>query len=138
MLNSKIMKEKKSPFIIYADFESILVPEDNGNQNPEEPHTNRYQKDIACSYDYRLVCTDDNFRKPFKTYLGKYAVNNFINSMIKEGKYCSEVKKRINKELVMSKEGNQNFKKSTKCWICDNDYVDNHVKVRDHFYITGK
>ena len=29
MLNSKIVKEKKSPFIIYADFESILVPEDN-------------------------------------------------------------------------------------------------------------
>ena len=26
----------KSPFIIYADFGSILVPENNGNQNPEE------------------------------------------------------------------------------------------------------
>ena len=23
-------------FIIYADFESILVPEDNGKQNPDE------------------------------------------------------------------------------------------------------
>ena len=35
MLNSKIMKKNKSPFIIYADFESILVPEGNGKQNPE-------------------------------------------------------------------------------------------------------
>ena len=26
----------KSPFMIYADFESILIPEDNGNQNPNE------------------------------------------------------------------------------------------------------
>ena len=25
----------KSSFIIYADFESILAPEDNGNQNPK-------------------------------------------------------------------------------------------------------
>ena len=25
-----------------------------------------------------------------------------------------------------------------KCWICDNDYVDNDVKVRDHCHITGK
>ena len=25
----------KSPFIIYADFERILVPENNGNQNSE-------------------------------------------------------------------------------------------------------
>ena len=28
----------KSPFIIYADFRSILVPEDNGKQNPNEPY----------------------------------------------------------------------------------------------------
>ena len=32
----------------------------------------------------------------------------------------------------MIKEDNEYFKNSTKCWICDNDYVDNDVKVRDH------
>ena len=26
----------------------------------------------------------------------------------------------------------------TKCWICDNDHIDNDVKVRDHCYIIGK
>ena len=31
----------KSPFIIYVDFESILVPEDNGKQNPEQSYTNK-------------------------------------------------------------------------------------------------
>ena len=56
----------KSPFIIYADFESILVPEDNGKQNPEEPYTNKYKKHIACSYGYKLVCVNDKFSKPFK------------------------------------------------------------------------
>ena len=38
----------------------------------------------------------------------------------------------------MTKEDNENFKDSTKCWICDNDYSDNDVKVRYHFHITGK
>ena len=37
----------KSPFMIYADFESILVPEDNGNQNPNETDTNKYQKNLV-------------------------------------------------------------------------------------------
>ena len=32
----------KSPFLIDADFEIILVSEDNGKQNPEEPYTNKY------------------------------------------------------------------------------------------------
>ena len=30
------------------------------------------------------------------------------------------------------------FKKSINCWISDNDYFDNDVKVRDHYNITGK
>ena len=28
----------KSPFIIYADFETTLMPEDNGKQNPGESY----------------------------------------------------------------------------------------------------
>ena len=38
----------------------------------------------------------------------------------------------------MTKKNNKNFKSSTKCWICDNDYVDNVVKVKDHCLINGK
>ena len=42
----------KSPFTIYADFESNLMPEDNGKQNPEESCTSKYQKDIVSNNKY--------------------------------------------------------------------------------------
>ena len=29
---------------MHGDFESILVPEDNGNQNQNESYANKYQK----------------------------------------------------------------------------------------------
>ena len=32
--------------MIYADFESILVPGDNGKQNPNESFTNKYQRHV--------------------------------------------------------------------------------------------
>ena len=90
----------KPPFMIYADFESVLVPEDNGKENPNESCTNKYQKHVACSYDYELVCVDDKFSKPFKSYLGENSVYNFIRGMIKESKYCSDVmKKHLTKYL---------------------------------------
>ena len=38
----------------------------------------------------------------------------------------------------MTKKDNEDFKNPTKCWICDDDYVDNDVKVRGHCHITGK
>ena len=48
------------------------------------------------------------------------------------------IKNHFNKELAMTKEDNDVFKNSTKCWICDNDYFDNNVEVRYHCHITGK
>ena len=45
---------------------------------------NKYQKHIASSSEYKLVCVDDKFSKAFKPYSAKNAVYNFINSMIKK------------------------------------------------------
>ena len=55
----------------------------------------------------------------------------------KEKESNDVMKKHLNKKLVMTKEDNEDFNSSTKCWICDNDYVDNDIKVRDHCHITG-
>ena len=114
----------KSPFMIYADSESNLIPEDNRKQNANESYSNKYQRHDACSYGCKLLCADDKFSKSLKSYLGEDTIYNFISSIIKESKYCSD---------VMDKHFN-----STKCWICDNNYIDGDVKVRDHCHTTGK
>ena len=59
--------------MIYADFESILVSEDNEKQNLEDTYTNKCQKHAFCK---------------------------FINGIIVESKYCSDVTKiHFNKKL---------------------------------------
>ena len=59
--------------------------------------------------------------------------------MIEASKYCINViKKYFKEELMLTKEDNENFKNSVKCWIWHNGYVDNDVKVRDNWHITGK
>ena len=98
----KIMKIK-SPFIIHADFKSKI------QKSLIQTNIKTY-----CCYGYKLVCVGDKFSKAFHFH--------FINSMIEESKYCSDVmKKHFNKELLMTKEENEYFKKSNKCWICPND-----------------
>ena len=49
--------------------------------------------------------------------------------MIEEIKYCSD---------VMKKRFNEDFENLTKCWICDNDHIDNDVKVKGHCHIKRK
>ena len=65
--------EKKSRFMIYVDFEIILVLIDNGKKNPNESYTNKYQRLVTFSFSYKLVCVDENFSIPFKSYLGERA-----------------------------------------------------------------
>ena len=85
-----------------------------------------------------MLCVNDKFRKPFKSCLGEDAVHNFINSVIEESKYCSDMmKKYFNKELATTEEDNEYFENPTKCWICYNDYIDTDVKLGDHCHTTG-
>ena len=55
--------------------------------------------------------------------------------MTEESKHCTDI---MNQELVMTNKNDEDFENSTKCLICDNDYVDGDVKVRNHCHITEK
>ena len=60
--------------------------------------------------------------------------------MIEGSRYCGDVrKKHFNKEFVMTKEGIEDFENYMLaiCWICDNNYIDTDVEVRDHCYVTA-
>ena len=84
-----------------------------------------------------MVCVDDKFSKPFKSYLSEDAVNNFIDFMIEESKYCTDItKKHFNKELMMV--NMMKILKTLLRWIRGNVYVEGDVKVRDHYHIIGK
>ena len=77
------------------------MPEDKEKQNSNGSYLDKYQKHIASSCGYKLVYADDKFSKFSKSYFGKNTACNFINSMIEESNYCSEVmKNHFNKELV--------------------------------------
>ena len=59
--------------------------------------------------------------------------------MILESKYFGDVMKEyFNKELAITKQDDEDFENSTKCWFCDNVYVDGNVKSRVHCHMTGK
>ena len=62
-----------------------------------------------------------------------------MNSMIKESSYCTDiVKSHLSKQLLMTKKDEKHFENSSKCWICDNNYVDFDVKLRGHCHMNRK
>ena len=95
------MRKIKSPFMNYDDFESVLVPENNGKQNPDESYTNEYQNYVSCSFGYKLVRVDDLLRKPLKSIKVKMLFLSLSLISSKKGNIVSRVmKKHVRKNFL--------------------------------------
>ena len=133
-------KQQPVPFVIYADFESILEKIHGCKQDGNKSYTEAYQTHTDCGFGYKVVCCyDDKYTKPIQIYRGEKAVYKFMENILEEVKYCKKVmKKYFNKPLRMTEENEQEFKKATTCHICDKKYTEKDTRVRDHCHITGE
>ena len=133
-------KQQPVPFVIYADFESILEKIHGCKQDGNKSYIEAYQTHADCGFGYKVVCCyDDKYTKPIQIYRGEKSVYKFMENILEEVKYCKRVmKKYFNKPLRMTEENEQEFKKATTCHICDKKYTEKDTRVRDHCHITGK
>ena len=133
-------KQQKVPFVIYADFEAITEKISGCKPNDDKSYTEAYQKHTDCGYGYKVVCCYDNeYTKPVQIYRGEKAVYKFMEKMLEEVDYCKKViRKHFNKQLNMTKSDEQEFQRAKACHICDKQYTDDDIRVRDHCHITGK
>lgn len=61
-----------------------------------------------------------------------------MENMLKESTWCQNtMKKNFNTPLIITDEDEENFNKAVKCHICDNKYVEQDIRARDHWHITG-
>ena len=70
------------PLIIYTNFKSILKPRTDNNN--DDPNTKNISYHIVSSYDYKLVCVDEQYSRPYRTYLGKDSIDKCISDKANE------------------------------------------------------
>ena len=114
--------------MIYADFENILVPEENGKQNPNKLYTNKYQKHVLVVMAINWYVLVINL----VSLLSHIQVKMFTDILLvwlKKVKYCNNmIKKHFNKEILMVKMDNEDLKNAAKCSMSYNFYFDGDVK----------
>ena len=126
-------KQIPVPFKVYADFECNL-------KSVESSEGSFSKKNIKITFlAYKLVCVDDKFRKPNVAFRGENGAYRFIKAILREYQYWQKVmKKKINKNLIISEEEEKQFQSSNTCWICEKRIDGDDEKVRDHCHITAK
>ena len=129
-------KQLMAPFVIYADFECITVPINEMHGN----NTEAYQEHKACGFGYKIVCQyNDKYSKPTKIYRGPDAVYKLIENLLEEQKEIKKIiKQNFNKEMIISKKEQNDFKNAKSCHICNKEHNNEDVPVGDHCHVTGK
>ena len=67
--------------------------------------------------------------------MGEDAAQKFVEML--EGD-IREITSIPYKKMIFGKEERERFDKETKCWICNEKFIINDVKVRDHCHFTGR
>ena len=116
-------KQFRVPFVIYADFESIIDP--SGNHIPSG----------YCTYTKFAYGKLEN---PKTLYRGEDCVETFIIDIKERVRYLIEEIPSAEKMIITEVE-TVNHNNATQCNICKKPFTDsNNKKVRDHCHYTGK
>ena len=126
----------KVPFVMYADFESILEPIQGPENDPRISSTRSINNHVPSGWCVRSEFAYGKVKDPLKLHLGKDCVKKFCDHVIEEARrfYRSFPEKPM-KPLTLKEMYIHN--KSERCHICFKPFKDD-VKVRDHCHYTAK
>lgn len=125
-------RKMKVPFVIYADFESILMPIDKKN----DINTYNTHKHVPCSFAYYIHCEYDEKLSKFVMYRGEDCVKKFVEFIYEDAENIAKILATIVPPMktmttTMSESGGN-------CHICEKPIDENQKYVIDHCHLTGK
>lgn len=127
-------RKQDVPFVIYADFETLLKPVHGCEPDPCCSYTAKQQLHVPAAFAYHIVCSFDENLNKFRQYRGPDCVIKFIEFLLKDVKeiYCI-----LNTEIpiIFSEENAKAHASASKCHICNELLF--FDKVRDHCHLTG-
>ena len=129
----------KVPFIMYADFESILEPMGPvkpGSPNPNQPYTNEVNQHTPSGWCVHSKFAYRDVDNPLRLYRGKDCIETFCNYIKGEARRLYHMFPEKPMDPLTKKQWKK-YKRSTKCHICYKPFTQTNLKVRDHCHYTG-
>lgn len=129
------------PFVIYADFESILSPLATVEPDSRKPFIIKTCKHEPYSFCYYIKSFENNDWSRLEIYRGRNSATVFISMLERHVQQLYDNFFKI--PLPMKKltvEEQYNFDNASSCFICGKQFEENadNPKVRDHSHITGQ
>ncbi|KAL4111836.1 hypothetical protein QTP88_015719 [Uroleucon formosanum] len=137
---------QRHPFVIYADFEALLVKCDERKGES----TTAFQKHMPVSYGVYVKAADnipiellDKFNIPTSIiiYRGSETrtevAKHFVETVVEISRKL-EILLKTNIDIIISNEEQEKHDKTTTCNLCKKDFTFFNDKVRDHCHLSGQ
>ena len=133
-----VKNQLRAPFVIVADFECLLEPENIRVGQGRRARTKLYSRHVPCAAAFYIVSTDEQaFESAYFSYTGEdcckwflEALQHIIDRLI--------IRMRDTRPMCLSEEEETRFQAARACWICQKDFAPGDCKVRDHDHFNGK
>ena len=122
---TNIQKQLVTPFVAYADFESVLKPVNGdmdvtqGVETGTASSTAAYQEHVPCSFAYKIVSSvDPDFSRPLVMYRGEDAAKKFVRDLQREAEQLCEEYIKTPKPMIFGIEDSLAYTNAAECHIC--------------------
>lgn len=122
------------PFVIYADFETMLERYDFCDPDPTKASTVTRQRHVPVAFAYHITCALDDSYNHYVSYRGADCVSKFVKTLLKDARKIYKILK-TNVSMIYTEDNARDFKNAMTCHICENFLFGD--RVRDHCHLTG-
>ncbi|XP_023311299.1 uncharacterized protein LOC111691962 [Anoplophora glabripennis] len=131
-------KQLPVPFVIYADFESLLKPLHHNEPCNENSFTVKISEHQPYSFAFYLKCMFDNKYSKLEIYRGPDAAEVFMKKLDQTVYDVYNNHLKHIKEMSLSDQEKTDFKSATTCHICNKIFKPEDIITRDHCHLTGR
>jgi hypothetical protein len=127
---NKAKNTARAPFIIYADFESILEPPD---EKTSKKRKQAYQVHKPCSVGLKLISIHPELSLPYESQFGEDVVDHFFNKLMEYEKYILDILYKpvpMSTDPVEVEEIEFKLKYVATCCICEKFFEKGDIKVK--------
>lgn len=124
----------EAPFVVYADFESILQPVNI----PCGEHSTKKDEHVACSYAYLITSRVPGVEFQPRLHVGLDAAEHFLTSLQRDlNEHIMPIIQR-DVDMIWDQDAQQKFDDATDCYICNKPLNrGQNIISADHCHFTG-
>ena len=126
------------PFVIYADFKSVLLKQDFCEPSSSKSFTTQYQHHIPCGSCIYVKCSDGQYFEPPQVNIRDVVAEKFLDHVLAAVTICRQHLANNIPMKQLIQEQWRKYNNATYCSVCTKPFKSADKKVHNHKHLTGK